>query len=193
MATLTHSPLDRFERPVTACLYEQVMGPSFHRLHPAIRNFHRAQGSRRFEGAVTCDAPSSRLGQLLARMLGAPLHACAGTLVMYIVADASKETWKRRFADQHVMRSTMHVSRGRLVERLGEARLVFELVECDGRLQMHLARLRFFGIPCPSWLMPKIHAEERGQGMELHFDVSASLPFVGTVASYRGWLVVLHR
>jgi hypothetical protein len=48
--------------------------------------------------------------------------------------------------------------------------------------------MRFLGVPCPRWLMPRIVAEETGNEGRLHFRVAAALPLVGVVASYRGHL-----
>ncbi|WP_443083400.1 DUF4166 domain-containing protein [Variovorax sp. PBL-E5] len=71
---------------------------------------------------------------------------------------------------------------------MGAARLDFDLREAGGRLEMHLRGLRFLGVPCPRWLLPRLVAEETGDGDRLHFRVRASLPLVGTVTSYRGHL-----
>ena len=55
---------------------------------------------------------------------------------------------------------------------------------------MRLTRLRFLGLPCPRWAMPVIIAEEDSSGDRLQFKVMASLPLVGQVAGYSGYLVV---
>lgn len=173
-------------------LYEQVIGESFAVVHPAVRQFHRVTGRFQFKGTVLTDAPTSRLAGLLARILGTPLQASTGPLLMHIAADSRGEVWTRRFP-HGTMTSRMRVAAGRLVEQLGPVRLSFDLAEESGRLVMRLVGLHFLGIPCPRPLLPRIRAEERGSGTDLHFDVSAALPLAGTVASYRGWLVVLHR
>jgi Domain of unknown function (DUF4166) len=63
----------------------------------------------------------------------------------------------------------------------------------DGALKMELLSLRFLGMPCPSWLMPRVVAEESGSNDELCFRVAATLPWVGVVASYSGHLNVSLR
>ncbi|VTU15209.1 hypothetical protein SRS16CHR_01405 [Variovorax sp. SRS16] len=70
------------------------------------------------------------------------------------------------------------------------ARLCFDLREAGGKLEMHLSGLRFLGVPCPRWLLPRLIAEESGDGDRLHFRVRASLPLIGTVTSYHGHLTV---
>ena len=55
---------------------------------------------------------------------------------------------------------------------------------------MALRSMRFLGIPCPRWLLPRIVAREQGAGERLHFEIRASVPLFGQVTGYRGWLDV---
>jgi hypothetical protein len=66
--------------------------------------------------------------------------------------------------------------------------LTFELLEAAGALEMRLERLHFLGVRCPLWLMPQVVALESGVADSLNFQVKASLPLIGTVASYSGYL-----
>jgi hypothetical protein len=88
------------------------------------------------------------------------------------------------------MVSRMRFESGKVVEQLAAARLTFELLGTIRGLEMHLTGMRFLGIPCPRWLLPRIVAQESGDADRLHFHVAASLPLVGEVAAYRGHLVV---
>jgi hypothetical protein len=98
-----------------------------------------------------------------------------------------EETWTRDFP-RHTMRSTLSLRQGRLTERLGAVRLFFALEAEHGVLQMRLQGLRFLGIPCPAWLRPAVLAEESGDGDRFHFNIRASVPLLGVVAAYRGYL-----
>ena len=60
----------------------------------------------------------------------------------------------------------------------------------DGRLSMALLQLRCLGLACPRWLMPRITAQERGEGDRLHFHVEAAMPGLGRVVRYVGHLVL---
>jgi len=91
------------------------------------------------------------------------------------------------------MTSRMRLVEGRLEESLGAARLTFNLDVVGGKLNMQLEKMRFFGIPCPNWLLPKIVAQEMGIDDQLHFNVSAALPLAGAVARYRGHLEVCPK
>jgi hypothetical protein len=168
------------------------MGESFGRLHPAIQAFHRLNGSHRLSGWVATDAPASSFARALAWLIRSPLHDSGGAFRLWIDAGPQTETWVRRFRDG-AMPSRIRAASGRLVEQMGAVRLIFELEEADGRLQMHLVEAQVLGLRWPRWLMPTVQAEERGSTNEVHFDVRAALPGIGTVTSYRGWLVVMHR
>jgi hypothetical protein len=106
-----------------------------------------------------------------------------------LTSDPAEETWTRYFPTQK-MTSRMRLVAGHIEERLGSARLTFNLGATEERLSMQLAKMRFFGVPCPAWMMPRIVAEERGMDDKLHFHVTADLPVIGRVASYHGYLDV---
>jgi hypothetical protein len=170
-------------------LYQQVLGAEFAQLPPALRAFHALSGRHRLTGAVVIDAPATRPAKFLAWCLGAPLAAQTGAIRFDLDAEAASETWTRHFPAR-TMRSRLDLGRGCVVERLGPARLTFALVRAGTTLEMRLVRMQFLGVPCPSWLRPRVVARETASTGRLHFDVHASLPLVGTVASYRGHLDV---
>lgn len=170
-------------------LYEQVLGPRYRELPEAVQRFHRLSGRHVLHGRVRTQAPATALARLLARGLGTPLSDSAGAIRFELEAGADRERWTRHFPAQ-TMSSVLAFSRGRVVERLGLARLSFELTPGGrGQLAMRLVRLRFLGIPCPRWLMPRITAEEFGEGPDvLRFEISAAVPLIGQVARYSGHL-----
>lgn len=173
-------------------MYERTMGESFVRLAPEVQQFHRLAGKQTMHGRVEIHAPKSVLGKVLALFLGTPLAATQGPIKFELDAHPSEQTWTRHFPSK-TMTSRLQLIDGQLVEKLGAARLVFKLTEIDGRLNMHLHRLHFFGVPCPKWLIPCVVAEETGGGGRLHFRVRADVPWVGLVASYQGYLSLSNR
>ncbi len=170
-------------------LYEQILGADYARLPEAVQRFHRLNGHTVLQGWVETGAPDSLLARGLAFWLGAPRGRSAGPLRFELKAGSETETWTRHFPTQ-TMSSRIRLVAGRLEERLGAARLTFSLTASDKKLSMKLAKMKFLGVPCPNWLLPQVVAEETGIGDQLHFHVTAALPFVGAVASYRGHLEV---
>ena len=170
-------------------LFEAALGARFAALAPSLRRFHRLSGHHELHGVVETDPPASAVGRLLARCLGSPRQAAAGTIRFELDAAPDAETWTRHFPAR-TMRSRMRLVDGQVVERMGAARLVFALDEVDGGVRMRLQSLHFLGIPCPAWLRPRLVAEETGAGDQLCFRIEAAVPGLGRVVGYRGHLVV---
>lgn len=170
-------------------IYEQALGTDYLRLPAAVQRFHTLKGHTVLRGWVETGAPESVLARCLALCLGSPRSTSAGPLRFELITGPDKETWTRHFPTR-TMSSQMTLAAGHLVERLGAAQLTFRLTANENGLSMKLLTLRFFGVSCPHWLMPQVVAEETGAGDRLQFHVKAALPFVGTVAWYRGHLEV---
>ncbi len=172
-------------------LYERVLGERYDTLPAAVRDFHRLRGSVTLQGQVDCGAPASWPAAWLARAIGAPTRSCRGDLRFELRVDPQGETWIRHFPAR-TMRSRMTEVSGQLVERMGPAVVTFHLDASPDGLRMTTTGLRFLGLPCPAWLMPTITARETGHGGQLHFDVAAALPWIGTIVRYQGFLTVPH-
>lgn len=170
-------------------LFQSVMGEAFGRLAPSLRHFHSLRGQQSLQGRVRTEAPATRAARWLARCLGAPHAAMDGAIRFELAAGPALETWTRHFPQQ-LMRSQLSGAGARLVEQLGAVRLYFTLLEQDGALRMQLDGLRFLGVPCPRWLLPRVDAVETGRDGAVFFDVRAALPGLGTVSAYRGHLVL---
>ena len=170
-------------------LFEAVMGARFAGLAPALQRFHRLSGRHELHGLVETDPPATAVGRALAWCLGSPRTAVSGPIRFELDAAPAVETWVRYFPAR-TMRSRMQLLDGRVIERMGLARLVLALDEVDGGLRMRLESMRFAGIPCPAWLQPRILAEETGEGDRLHFRIEAAVIGIGRVVGYRGWLRV---
>jgi len=172
---------------VTVSLYEQVMGPEFARLDAPVQAFHRLAGTHVLQGQVRVEAPWSPLARLAARLIGAPAASGKGPMRLELVASADRETWHRHFPTGQ-MASRLEHGQGCVVEHLGPLRLEVALEAADGRLVLRLLRMRLWGLPCPSWLLPQLIAEESGRSGQLHFLVRAAVPLVGPVLGYTGYL-----
>jgi hypothetical protein len=170
-------------------IFQRAMGPGFDRLSAPLRRFHAASGSLDFHGEVEIQAPQGALARVLCALLGSPSSTVRGPIHFHLDSHPDAQTWVRHFPHS-TMRSTMTLEGGSLVEKLGPASLVFDLREQNGGLSMDLLSMRFFGVPCPSWLLPRIVATETGEGDRLCFDIQARVPGVGLVTAYRGHLVI---
>lgn len=175
------------DAPVSTGLFRQAAGAAYERMHPAVRAFHDLQGSVELQGEVATEPPQGWMATVLAVLLGTPRRGDRGAIRFELRGDAEAQEWIRHFPGR-TMRSRLRGQGDRVVETLGPVRLVFTIREENGSLVMQLDALRCLGMPCPRWLLPTIHARETGSGSRLEFDVRATLPLVGQVAGYKGWL-----
>jgi hypothetical protein len=169
------------------CLYRRVIGAAFEKLPGEVQRFHSLQGRWTLDGRVTIFGPQTRIGALLCRILKLPAAAAETPMQFELSADPIREIWTRRFAGRPMM-STMSIAGGQLVESLGPLRMHFRLEASADRLVMHLERMHVGGVRCPRSLMAVIHAQETADPGRLHFDVQASLPMLGRIVHYRGYL-----
>lgn len=92
-------------------------------------------------------------------------------------------------------RSALYLSRrpgdgkGILRERFGPLSFVIRLHVADDRVEWPIVSWRFLGLPIPVTLAPKSQtAEFVDEDGRFRFDVAISVPLVGPVVRYRGWL-----
>jgi hypothetical protein len=100
------------------------------------------------------------------------------------------ERWTRDFGG-HRFASELSAKGDRMVERFGPLRFAFDLPSDPEGLEMRLRGWSAFGLPLPLLLAPRIEAREWEQEGRFRFAVSASLPLVGEIVRYTGWLVPL--
>lgn len=173
-------------------LFEKVLSSDFAKLPPAVQRFHRLSGDVTLHGQAETLAPETPLAWALAVCLGAPRRASRGAIQFELSAAPTVETWTRRFPTIS-MTSRLALCGDHVEEKLGLARLTFRVSATEEQLSMQLEKMRFLGVPCPRWLLPRIVAEERGTDDQLHFNISAELPVAGKVASYTGHLDIPRR
>ena len=170
-------------------LYQQVMGAEFDRLPVPLQAFHTLAGAHVLHGWVEVGAPESWPARVLAWRTGAPQVTQQGPIRFELQAESTSEVWTRHFPGK-TMTSRLALVDRRIVERLGAARLQFQLRGSREKLEMQLVRMHFLGVPCPRWLMPALVAEETASEGRLHFEIRAALPLLGVVTRYRGHLDV---
>ncbi len=102
--------------------------------------------------------------------------------------------WSRDF-DGHGTQSRLRYDARRacIQERLGFLTLWLRPVLTRRVLSIEIERLSIFGVPCPSVLLPRsASAEWQDEQGRFRFDVSASLPGLGRLIRYHGWLTRDH-
>jgi hypothetical protein len=174
------------ERPLPPPLYARAMGEAWAALPPAVRRLHdlSRDGGAAGEGMVT------RGRSLLARAVAAAMRfPKSGTWPLHVAfAEADGvERWTRDFGG-HAFSSALSRAGAGVTERFGPLRFAFDLPSGPDGLEMRLRRWSLCRLPLPLFLAPRIAAREWEEDGRFRFDVAVSLPLVGPVVAYSGWL-----
>lgn len=166
-------------------LFRRILGPEFERLAPRVREVH-AGDTLQLRGVATVTRGTALLGRLIGRLASLPDAQAEAPARIELVVEGRGETWTRHFGDSRPMRSRLHARDGLLVERLGPARLAFQLHESSGAIVWQLESVSFFGIPAPRSWFAATTARSYQQHGQYCFEVAVALPLIGHLVGYRG-------
>jgi len=174
------------ERLLPPPLYARVMGPRFGALPAAVREMHWLCGDGGASGQANVTRGRNPLARLVAVLMRFPPAGSHPLHVSFVERDGV-ERWTRHFGDR---KFSSHLSEqaGQLTERFGAMRFVFDLPSDEHGLAMHISRWSVFGLPLPLALAPRTSAREWEEDSRFHFDVPISLPLIGLIVHYAGWL-----
>lgn len=174
---------------VSAPLFPHLLGPAFDALPASVQRLHLRAGRATYAGHVSVLRGERWLARLCARATRLP-PAGDGPIRVDIETSARGESWTRHVG-RHAMHSRLWAADGLLCERLGLVTFGFRLGTEEARLTWRVARVRAVGVPLPARLFSKVIAYEgETRDGRYTFDVSATLPLIGPLVHYRGWLHV---
>ncbi|MBC8739725.1 DUF4166 domain-containing protein [Paraburkholderia sp. UCT31] len=172
-----------------ASLYQRCLGAAFETLPSEVQAFHALRGCHCLSGQVSIRGAESRIGTLLAKVMGFPGAAPAQPFAFLLSAQSDAETWTRLFPTRR-MTSRLSQRSGFLSERLGPVTLWFTLEGGPKGLVMHLKRISCLGVSVPAFAMPRVRAVESGSEGRFRFDIEAHWPRSQLIVSYSGWLAL---
>ncbi len=167
-------------------LYARVMGAAFDKLPPAVRAMHDVLRDGGASGAATVERGRNPLASAAAALFGFPAEG-EHPLHLSFREREGRELWRRDFSGR-CFSSHLSEHGGLLAERFGPLRFGFDLPADASGLEMVLRRWWLGFIPLPMALAPRAQAREWEEGGRFRFDVRVSLPLVGLLVRYRGWL-----
>ena len=168
-----------------------LLGPAFATLPELVRALHVAQGRRRYAGEVEVERGSGLLSRLAAFATRLP-PAGSGPLCVEIEASPSQEHWTR-YIGGRAMPSRLWREGDVLCEQLGVATFGFHLEVVNEAIVWRVVRVGVFGLSLPPRWFTGVGARESADGERYAFDVWASLPLVGLLVHYTGWLDVRNE
>jgi hypothetical protein len=179
------------EPDVSAPIYRQLLATAYEQLAAPIRDLHEVSTTRVFRGEANVTRGRGLLSRLVARIIGFPPAGERVPVTVTLTRQGQRELWQRDFAGARFS-SVQHPGAGRneglLIERFGPMAFAMAVVVDGGRLRLIQRRGTAFGIPMPRWMLPKGEACEHDADGRFNFHVDVTLPIVGPVVGYRGWL-----
>jgi len=173
-------------------LYRQLLPARFDDLPPTVRALHEREGLHRYRGKVEVERGHGAMSRLCAWATRLPVEG-RGSIEVEIDSTSQHERWARKFAGR-AMRSHLWVDDGLLCERLGLVTFAFRLdVESLGAgnaIVWRVENVRALGVPLPRAWFDGVGAREYERDRRYRFDVFATMPWIGRLVHYRGWLDV---
>jgi hypothetical protein len=172
---------------MTMPLYRRLLGARFDELPPRVAELHDVTGTSVWAGRADVERGRSPVSRMVATLFGLPPAGRDQALHVTFTPDGGTEIWTRRFGDA-VFRSLQYERGGLLRERVGPSTFVFALVTSPDGMALKLKGVRFLGVPLPGFLAPSVATFESEREGRYHFEVEASLPLLGRIVRYQGWL-----
>lgn len=188
---------------ITTRREEAVLGPSivrqtlgeaaFAALPAPLTAFHAPEGPPVWHGRACIETGSHPLARLLRWLIGLPSAArdlpVTVTVDRMTDAEGEAEVWTRNFGGSRFSSRLSVDGRGRLEEAFGPMRFGLDVAASADGLALAVSGARCLGIPLPRLLLPRAEAREHADDQgRFRFDIRLTLPFVGLVTHYRGWL-----
>ncbi|MDR6871037.1 hypothetical protein J2Y55_002045 [Bosea sp. BE125] len=190
-AISTHSETTRHGEAV----FEAALGKAaFAALAAPLKTLHGRNGSPVWHGRSEIETGNGVIARLLRKIIGLPPAGRDIPLTFSIERIASPsgpaEIWTRNFGGVRFSSRLSTHAGGELWEAFGPLSFKLGLAVDGGGLELPVATMRCLGLPLPSFLQPKSEAREYADTEgRFHFDVKLTLPVIGLLTHYKGWLL----
>jgi saccharopine dehydrogenase-like NADP-dependent oxidoreductase len=174
-------------------LFRQTLGNGFDIMPEATRNLHRGAPAVMGDGEAEIGPPDNAAGRLISAVFRFPKPGKNVPVSVLVEQTPAGERWLRRYPGRDMLSIMSHADpeTKTLEERFGPFSFRMKLTALAQGLDMRMVSARMGPLPLPGFLVPQIVATERSDANGRHlFDVSISLPLIGSIVRYRGWLAL---
>lgn len=169
-------------------LFEQALGTRWAALPTIWRDMHRVWDLEVSEGRAEVTRGSHLMARIIAALFRFPPAGSDVAVKVTMERRGTQEIWTRQFG-KSVFRSVLSPAKpGHVYERFGPFSFLLELTGTNHALGMEVRKGWCFGVPMPRFALPRSIATERVKDGKFTFDVDLSLPGIGRLVHYRGWL-----
>ncbi len=174
-----------------AGLFVSALGPSMDAMPPLLRDVHAGVRTRILRGRVDVTGASTLAGRMIAWLFRFPRQQNDLAADVVLTPQNSSEVWTRRFGGA-TFRSRLRRDdgSGRLTEQFGPFVMLLHIAAHENGFNLNATGWRLGALPLPRFLAPRSQArafiDDTGR---YRFDVPISLPLIGSLVHYRGWLI----
>jgi predicted DCC family thiol-disulfide oxidoreductase YuxK len=174
---------------MTETLLRKIVGSAFDSMPETVQRMHGADGIRETRGVSRVMGGNNPLSRLIGVVAGMPRPVRRAPVHIRFTAGENRETWDRLFGASRF--TTLMQQEGRhLTEKLVgfPVTFVYDVKADRGGFSLHVAQVRFAGIPLPSLLRPTLAARAGEWRGRYRFSTLVGFRFCGRVVSYFGYL-----
>jgi hypothetical protein len=170
-------------------LYQQLLGPAWSELAPAVQRLHGEQATAR--GTFCVRRGRTWMARLLGVIMRMPAAAEQVVVTLRVARAGEREHWQRVFG-AHPLDSRQWERAGCLVEALGPIQCVFRLHAVEGALGFEQVGAAFglgrYRVPLPRFLAPRVRGRATFHEGAVRVDVTIAAPGLGLIVGYDGTL-----
>lgn len=168
--------------------FRTAFGDRWSRLPPVLVAFHDGPSPRMFRGQAEVTRGRSRLAGLIANLFHFPRPGRDVLFAVTVRAAGEHQIWERRFGTLRMTSRLEPAGAGAVIERLGPVAFRLAVEHVPLGLRLTVERGWFLGLPIPRSLLPVADATEIEHDGAFYFDVDLTLPLIGRMIHYRGWM-----
>lgn len=162
---------------------------SYALLPTRLQQFHEGNGMPVWKGVADVDASRNPFAVIIRKIFGFPPSGRGVPVTVTVERKGADEKWTRNFAGYRFTSELSPKAPGIVAERFGPFQVLLRMVFRDGQLFMPLAGARLGFVPFPHFLSPRSDTREFVDDLgRFNFDVAITMPPIGRLAHYRGWL-----
>lgn len=171
-------------------LFSQVLGDNFKSLPAALQEGHKVLNTKIMQGRVEITRGTNPLTNLMANIIGFAKTQTDTPISITMDIRNGKEVWTRTI-DGKPFRSTLSLGPkpNEIYEQFGPIKFKMLFRVENQKLHYDIVSASIYGIPYPKSFLPKSATHERQEHGKFIFDVDISLPLLGRLIAYKGWLV----
>ncbi|MEO9650424.1 MAG: DUF4166 domain-containing protein [Roseobacter sp.] len=176
-------------------IFERALGAkAFETLPKQLSNFHGSNGPVLWSGRADVDRGTGILAKTIGKIFGFPNAgqeiAVTVAIDRFCQADGTLvETWTRSFAGRHMSSNLKAFNEKKITEQFWPFTFILHLDVNAGKIEMPVTGWKIGKLALPTWLAPKSQTSEFvDENGRFRFDVKLTMPLIGMLAHYRGWL-----